>query len=51
MHFAASNGHTDMAELLLRLDAVTRFADGDGYTPLMCAFEGNNKGLPELLID
>ena len=51
LHWAATNGHTSMTELLLRrgshsINALTKY----GMTPLHCAVTNGNTSLTELLL-
>ena len=50
LHFAARNGHKDVAELLVVKGAAMSIKDGDGRTPLHMVADIGHNGIAELLI-
>jgi ankyrin repeat protein len=50
LHFAAFNGHKDVAELLLASNADVNATDKDGWTPLHFAADKGHKDIAELLL-
>ena len=50
MHFAARNGHEDVAELLVVKGAAMDIEDDDGRTPLHMVADIGHNGIAELLI-
>jgi len=50
LHFAARNGHKDVAELLVVKGAAMNTKDDDGRTPLHMVADIGHNGIAELLI-
>ena len=50
LHFAARNGHKDVAELLVVKGAAMSIKDDDGRTPLHMVADIGHNGIAELLI-
>ena len=50
LHFAARNGHEDVAELLVVKGAAMDIEDDDGRTPLHMVADIGHNGIAELLI-
>jgi ankyrin repeat protein len=50
LHWAAENGHRDVAELLLANKADVNAKDNNGYTPLSWAAKAGHKDVAELLL-
>jgi ankyrin repeat protein len=50
LHWAAYNGHTSVAELLLKFGANVNEKSNDGATPLRCAAYNGQTAVAELLI-
>jgi hypothetical protein len=51
LHYAAARGHVDIAQLLIRRQAIINAPSPDGTTPLMMAALSKNETMVQLLLD